>query len=320
MSITISVDTGNNTIKSDNFEFRANCIAEKMPPLMGPNEDSIQMDGIWYSIVPGITSYMRDKTVNDQYYVLTMMAVVKELARLYPCDVPEVAAKRMHHVTLLVGLPPKHSDLSDKFSEYFVRGGKVQQVTYKDKSYNIIVDRCIVSYQAFAAVLTKYADLKKYPNVVVYDIGGMTVDVLGLHKGRMDRQVIDSLDRGTNVLYENIRSLCRQYNIEPSDDDINTVLTGIKEEIDLLYYDQGMIDEIDAIAERHLREILMVESKKGVRLAQCYVVFIGGGSLLLKRYIEKCPLVPHHEIIADTKANVKGYRILYTERQKRGNN
>jgi plasmid segregation protein ParM len=44
-------------------------------------------------------------------------------------------------------------------------------------------------------------------------------------------------------------------------------------------------------------------------------VFIGGGSILLKRYICSCQKVGKHIFIEDLKANVKGYELMYRSQQ-----
>lgn len=41
------------------------------------------------------------------------------------------------------------------------------------------------------------------------------------------------------------------------------------------------------------------------------VVFIGGGSILLRRFIEQSGKVGQALFVSDIKANAKGYEILY---------
>ena len=41
------------------------------------------------------------------------------------------------------------------------------------------------------------------------------------------------------------------------------------------------------------------------------MIFVGGGSILLKRHIEKSGKVAHPMFVEDIRANVKGYETLY---------
>ena len=57
--------------------------------------------------------------------------------------------------------------------------------------------------------------------------------------------------------------------------------------------------------------------ERGVDLKSGLVVFIGGGALLLKEYLENSGKLGKCTFIEDVCANAKGYKMLY-ELQKRG--
>ncbi len=60
--------------------------------------------------------YMRDKTQDDRYFILTLFAIARELQKM-GIDSP------YEEIDLAVGLPPEHfSSLRDKFKSYFCRG------------------------------------------------------------------------------------------------------------------------------------------------------------------------------------------------------
>lgn len=46
-------------------------------------------------------------------------------------------------------------------------------------------------------------------------------------------------------------------------------------------------------------------------------VFVGGGSILLRRQIEACDKVGHALFVDDISANAKGYDLLYRAARKR---
>lgn len=104
---------------------------------------------------------MRDKTQDDRYFILTLLAVAKELedtGRYSPVE--------------QVGLPPEHYGvLKDKFTRYFKRDGIIKFV-YKDKPYSIMIDKVMVFPQAYAAVVPKSSMVVNMLRVFVVDIGG----------------------------------------------------------------------------------------------------------------------------------------------------
>ena len=108
---------------------------------------------------------MRDKTQDDRYFVLTLLAVAKELedtGRYSPVE----------QIQLAVGLPPEHYGvLKDKFARYFKRDGIIKFV-YKDKPYSIMIDKVMVFPQAYAAVVPKSSMVVNMLRVFVVDIGG----------------------------------------------------------------------------------------------------------------------------------------------------
>lgn len=51
--------------------------------------------------------------------------------------------------------------------------------------------------------------------------------------------------------------------------------------------------------------------ERGIDSKTSYVVFIGGGAVLLKRFIEKTERLSQYMFIEDLRANAVGYGILY---------
>lgn len=57
--------------------------------------------------------------------------------------------------------------------------------------------------------------------------------------------------------------------------------------------------------------------ERGIDLRSVCIVFIGGGALLLKKYLESSGKLGKYIFIEDVCANAKGYKMLY-ELQRRG--
>lgn len=51
--------------------------------------------------------------------------------------------------------------------------------------------------------------------------------------------------------------------------------------------------------------------ERGIDTKSTYAIFIGGGAVLLKKFIEKADRLGKYMFIEDLRANAKGYEILY---------
>ena len=198
----ISVDHGNRSIKTPAFLFTSGVIVSDSK--FGIKSDYIFWGGKYYTLTEKRISYMRDKTEDERFYVLTLFAIAYELERqnveetLDPID-----------ITLLVGLPPAHyGQLHRRFEDYFFRKREIVDFEYNDRCYSIRINKVVSYTQALAAAVTRYGDLKNHAVSYVIDIGGFTVDVLKLRKGRPDLEVMESFEQGIITLYNKIMSQC----------------------------------------------------------------------------------------------------------------
>ena len=109
----ISVDHGNKSIKTPNALFTSGLIVSE--GLQGFKTDYICWNNKYYTLTEQRIAYLRDKTEDERFYVLTLFAIAKELERR---NVPETLDPI--DITLLVGLPPAHYEqLHSRFEQYF---------------------------------------------------------------------------------------------------------------------------------------------------------------------------------------------------------
>ena len=199
----ISVDHGNKSIKTPNLLFTSGLIeSETKPGLQG---DFIHWEGRYYSLTEKRISYLRDKTEDDRFYVLTLFAIAYEMQRagIEPDPINPV------DITLLVGLPPAHyGQLHNRFEQYFLRKRDIVDFEFNDEYYCIRISKVVSYTQALAAAVTKFGDLKNHAVSYIIDIGGFTVDVLKLRYGRPDLEVVESFEKGVLTLYNSISSQC----------------------------------------------------------------------------------------------------------------
>lgn len=222
--MVISVDTGNKMIKTEHYEFNSGI--DVLDTIPGENDEVIEFGGKYYRTTNRRISYMEDKTEDDRYYILTLIAIAKELDTMKKEAV--LAPNELIEIELLVGLPPAHyGKYRKKFQQYFQRDGKVVGFKYGGTSYQILIHEVKVYVQAYAAycVLAARRHLTELPKVLVIDIGGFTVDYMILRYGRLEKEHVDSLESGVICLYGRIRAAIRQkYSIALDEEDIDNII------------------------------------------------------------------------------------------------
>ena len=183
----LGIDHGNYAVKTPQFDFVSGLAEHTVKPPM--TDEILEYQGRYWTLSGKRLSYMRDKTKDDRFFILSLFAIAKELESREEY-VP------MEKIQLAVGLPPEHYGLlRERFGEYFKNRGLVEFV-YGGKPYRIFIDRVMVFPQAYAAVIPKSSLIVKTVRVFVIDIGGYTTDVLLLRNGKPDLQYCRSLETG----------------------------------------------------------------------------------------------------------------------------
>lgn len=293
----IAIDHGNYAIKTPHHSFVSGMSEHTVKPPM--SDEILEYDGRYWTTSGKRLSYMRDKTQDDRYFVLTLFAIAKELE-----DIGRYSP--VEQIQLAVGLPPEHYGvLKDKFTWYFKRDGIIKFV-YKDKPYSIMIDKVMVFPQAYAAVVPKSSMVVNMLRVFVVDIGGYTTDVLLLKNGKPDLQFCRSLETGIITMNnEIIRKVGALHDMRIEDEHISAVLSG---------HDTILPDDVKqticGATKLHAQDILNQLRELQVDLRSNPAVFIGGGSLLLRPFLEASPLVAKADFVESPNANALGYEML----------
>lgn len=293
----IAIDHGNYAIKTPHHSFVSGLSEHTVKPPMA--DEILEYDGRYWTPSGKRLSYMRDKTQDERYFILTLFAIAKELedtGRYSPVE----------QIQLAVGLPPEHYGvLKDKFARYFKRDGIIK-FAYKDKPYSIMIDKVMVFPQAYAAVVPKSSMVVNMLRVFVVDIGGYTTDVLLLKNGKPDLQFCRSLEAGIITMNnEIIRKVGALHDMRIEDEHISAVLSGQ----DTILPDD-VKQTIRGATKLHAQDILNQLRELQVDLRSNPAVFIGGGSLLLRPFLEASPLVAKADFVESPNANALGYEML----------
>lgn len=95
----IAIDHGNYAIKTVNHSFIAGVSEHTVKPPIA--DEILEYDGKYWTLTGNRLSYMRDKTQDERYFILTLFAVAKELEKAG-------SFSPFEQIDLAVGLPPEH--------------------------------------------------------------------------------------------------------------------------------------------------------------------------------------------------------------------
>lgn len=308
--LILSVDTGNKMIKTENLEFHSGL--DVLDQMHGEKEEVIEFQGKSYLVSNNRIAYMEDKTEDERYFILTLIAVAKELERLKELEPESLITNGLIEIELLVGLPPVHyGKLHSTFEEYFLRNGQMIDFTYMGTPYKIAFSNVKVYIQAYAAyvLVAGKQRLSSYQKVLLIDIGGITVDYMVLRLGQIDWNLVDSLEEGIIRFYRKVKAgIRKKYSILLEESDIDNII--LKKET---IYESGVVERVNEIATEYVTELLGIFRELGIDFVTTHTVFVGGGSILLSEFIREAwkRYKGKYFIINDSKANAKGYKLQY---------
>ena len=295
----IGVDHGYAAMKSPHFSFPTGVVEYEHEPYT--QKDVLEYNGRYYVVGSGRQPLQRDKTATEDYYLLTLAAIAREIEYR--------GAERAAEVLLAAGLPLTSFGRDKKrFREYLLRDGKPMLFRYEGREYAVTVTDVSLFPQGYAAVLTQ-AELLNEPSIIVADIGGWTVDLMRLDNRVPNAATCRSLELGMIRCLDEIGEKVRQmFGVSMTDPQIEAVLRG----------SAGSIDErvkavIHAQADRYVRELLSAVVESGLDVRAMPTIFLGGGAALLKRHVSATDGLCRPLILDDVSLNAKGYERL-TER------
>ena len=182
----IGVDHGYAAMKTVHGSFPSGLVAYEHEPYTQKNV--LEYGGTYYVVGSGRQPLQKDKTRTEDYYLLTLAAIAREM----DCR----SAERTCSVILAAGLPlTSFGRDKKKFRAYLLRDGKPVSFRYEGRDYAVTVRDVKLFPQGYAAVLTQ-TELLDEPSVIVADIGGWTVDLMRLDNRLPNAATCRSLEWG----------------------------------------------------------------------------------------------------------------------------
>lgn len=290
--LVIGVDHGYGNMKTRNTVFKSGVKKYSEDPAIATNV--LQLDGMYYVIGESHKVFIANKNADDDYYILTLAAVAKEL---------ELRDLRSADVILAVGLPLHWmSKQKDSFRDYLMRSREVSY-RYCGQYYHIRICDVAIYPQGYAAIA---ASLQDYKGVhMLADIGNGTMNTLVITNGRpvSDKKYTDKIG-----VHECVKKIMNEVQAEcgkiPDESVIEDFLISGTSEVS---------ERIQAVMHREAvkySEMIfdkLSEYEYDPELVKLHI--IGGGGCLIRNFGKND--VNSVEIIEDICATAKGYEELY---------
>jgi len=314
IKIILSADHGNRHIKTLKHAFPASYVESGHLPSFG--DDVLVYNGKEYTLTDKRMPQKTDKTKDDSYFILTLFAIGKELAGDI-ATTSSISPGECIDIDLLVGLPPMHcKELGARFTSYFKEHGESISFEFNQRQHTIKITDVHVYPQAYAAAITIRESIMDARVVSLVDVGGYTVDLLQLVGFKPDMSVCTSLYSGVNTLFQRINE---QVRAKGAKDIPDTVVEGIIQNNPKVLQNcsSERVALVHSCAEQFTQELVQSISQAGLDLEENRTIFVGGGSILLKAYIEKTGMVAKPHFVDNIKANAEGYLLLYNNSKSR---
>ena len=292
-TIAIGIDHGWSHIKTRNTCFVSGVGELGSEPMVYDN--ILEYNGRYCRIGGDRLKVQEDKVSNENYYLLTLAAVAKEL---------KYRDKREAHVVLAVGLPIGRFGAEKKSFIQYLSKNRMVRFLYEKIQYLITIEKVLVYPQCYGAVVGRLPQMAGQEYVV--DIGSWTIDTLKIIDRAPDESGSGSDPNGIITCMRKIDEVCvKKTNSKIDEYIIREVM--IKGDANL---DQIYLDIIRKEIENYTKSVFRIIAESGINVKTTPITFVGGGAGLMKRYAG----IAQRNIcyIEDVKANAIGYETLAT--------
>ncbi|SKA60972.1 plasmid segregation protein ParM [Eubacterium uniforme] len=287
----IGIDHGYGFMKTSKTIFKSGI---KEQPIEPPFSDDILIyDNRVFVIGQNRTEHGADKTTNEEYFILTLAALARELKK-------ERMAKASN-VVLCVGLPYSFfTEQKDKFKKYLLKNRHLD-FKFEGKRYLVDVKEVKVFPQGFPAIAEKFGDYLS-DKISIVDFGSRTIDVITFNEGKALHDQCFSVDKkGTLELINEIRKFyMNKYAEDISEDMVQDIFQNKKVSLSA-----DKVKFVQKLIRLFLNNYLEELRAKGIA---DNVIYCGGGSTVIKNYVETNKSTT--DFVENIFFNASGYELL----------
>ncbi len=293
----IGVDHGYYAVKTAHTVFPTGLAVYDYEPYTMQNV--LKYKGRYYVCGTGRQTLMKDKTANDNYYLLTLAALAQEIKFRQ--------GEKKAEVILAAGLPLAgfgREKLS--FKEYLFRKEQPVCFQYEGCGYELRIRDVKLFPQGYSALALHPEYLQEEPSVLLVDIGGWTVDLMRLDNAVPNADTCRSLELGViRCMDETMEQIRRKAGLSVTEIQVERVLNGnacsMDEAAKRIIRHQGRI---------YTERILSAIMEAGFDVKAVPVIFTGGGSALVRRHVRPQDGICRAVYLTDVHVNAAGYERI----------
>ncbi|TCL61140.1 plasmid segregation actin-type ATPase ParM [Kineothrix alysoides] len=295
--LVVGIDHGFSMMKTPHATFENG--VEKLGGEATLTNNTLIYQGNYYKVGEGRLPLMQTKTEDENYFLLTLAAVAKEM---------DIYQQHSADVILAVGLPfSRFGKEKEDFYYYLLREDSIQ-FNYCGRDYEIQILDVYVFPQCYAAIADKLREYGR-ENLII-DIGSKTIDVIHTRNYVPVESESTSIPAALIQCMEGIKSnVYQNCNRRVSEDMIQQMI--LEKDVNIptdckVIIRAGLADFAKGI-EAKLAEL-------GFDLEMLTVIYAGGGAMLMKNYGTLKGANIHY--LEDIRANAKGYEFLAKQKGK----
>ena len=296
----IAVDHGYGNMKTANTVTPTGIKAYETEPIFTGN--ILEYNGIYYRIGEGHKEFIPDKAMDEEYYLLTLMAIAREL---------NVFSIREADVHLAAGLPLTWiRNQREAFRSYLLQKPEVHY-RFNGKEYHLHFVGCSLYPQGYPAIVNHLGNFKG--TNLLADIGNGTMNILYVNNKKAQESRCWTEKLGVNqCMIAAKNAVLDKFGVKIEESTVEQILRFGTADISAPY-----LDCISSIARQYVAELFSTLRKYEYNpdLMRLYVV--GGGGCLIRNFgtYDKSRVT----IIDDICATAKGYESLaYMSLKRRG--
>ena len=294
-SIIIGIDHGYYAIKAAHCSFPAGLTSygEHEPYT---RQGLLEFGGCFFVCGSGRQPIQRDKTINDNYYLLTLAAIAKEIRqRGLP---PECS------VRIAAGLPlTSFGRDKPRFKEYLLRSNQPVNFKFEGVEYSITIEEVAIFPQGYAALMTEVGLLQDEPSMLLMDLGGWTVDLMRIDNAIPATDTAHSLELGMIRCVDDIREqVRRETGLSLTDAQIENMLAGQPCTVS-----DTVRDIVNKQGRKYTEHLLSATMEAGFDLHAIPAVLLGGGASVVSRHLSPKDGLCKTIFLLDDKVNAVGF-------------
>jgi plasmid segregation protein ParM len=287
----IGIDHGWSQMKTSNTCF--NTSIKELANAPAFHDNVLEYGNRYFAVGEDRLEVLDSKVENENFYLLTLVAIAKEL---------QVRGKSEADVVLAVGLPLTRFSAERKpFIDYLAKNEDVV-FGFEQRLYKVHIQSVSVYPQCYAAVAGMLSTFGK--KALVVDVGSWTVDSMLIVNKRPDNSKCDTQNEGLIRCMREINRVAVQVKNRKIDEaDIQEYMQTGKTELPKdfkVVMDQQIHEFVD--------KVYRYQTECGYSLDMIPVYFVGGGAVVMRnfgRYQQ-----PNIHYVLDVKANAKGFETM----------